>query len=832
MTSEIRSLHQRVRLRSACRPIVETLENRTLLSVNLANGLLSITGTGADDKINVRAVSESSIRVAINKQFSLFNKADVTGIFVDAQAGNDRVEIQSGGPGGMALAATVLGGAGNDTIHTGSANDSIDGGAGDDLIIGGKGDDTLVGGSGNDRLLGDEGHNVLRGGLGDDDLTTVSTSDDLLGGGGNDSIHHAFLPQFPIETFTGIPTGYTPTQQRQAYGLGSLNDSAFTNRGQGQTIVIIDAFHAPNIRKDLITFARTMRTLPGVKNLNKFFVTHFHQVFSSGHRPTGDENWNGEATLDVEWAHAIAPLAKIVLVESDSAAAADIQAAVDTAITVLSKTKSHGGSVSMSLGSIFDNADDEVLDEVFASERAKNVSFIASAGDLGGVPGHPATSPHVTAIGGTTLYLDEFGNRVPGVDQIADTLTGLNDWADDIDCTDLAAVPGGERPWWQLPVPPFWPNSPGGGGGPSDFFDAPLYQQNRIGGLLQDPDGNGVGNRATPDISLNADPRTGVSIFNSFGEGGSSGWATIGGTSAGSPQFAAMVALANQLRVIKHKGVLGSSLQDMIYRSGLRGPDAFTYDIAGIHGTGPIANTLCPNMRNPPAWLYLSDPGWDYATGFGSPGRALIPTLAEEKPVLTARNVIVSGTFMQNQLNSATGTPTFTAVQFKGNSFIQGLYTLNMPASTLKQTFPLPQPTSGGNSGGGTSGGGGTTTTSTLQVNLFGMDAQTGIALPPTIDPITGAITTPGTNIILTRSGNAVTGLAFISVAQTTTTGGGGGGGTTTTNVVSGAVRFSGKIVKGRISGTYRTINPDGTFVNQRQAFELGLPIISGKFSG
>ena len=105
-----------------------------------------------------------------------------------------------------------------------------------------------------------------------------------------------------------------------------------------------------------------------------------------------------------------------------------------------------------------------------------------------------------------------------------------------------------------------------------------------------------------------------------------------------------------------------------------------------------------------------------------------------------------------------------------------------MPATTLKQTFPLPQPTSGGNGGGGTSGGGGTTTTSTLQIDLFGMDAQTGVALPPTLDPITGAITTPGTNIVLTRAGNSISGVGFIRVALTTTAGGGGpGGGISTT---------------------------------------------------
>ncbi|HEV8607555.1 MAG TPA: S8 family serine peptidase [Tepidisphaeraceae bacterium] len=815
MTSEIRSPHQTVRLRSACGPIIETLENRRLLSVNLDNGLLSITGTEGADKIAVRATSDTQLRVFVNKQISFFNKSDVTGIFVDALGGNDRVEVvRDSRFGGTNLPVTALGGGGNDTLSGNSGNDSLVGDDGDDLLLGGKGNDALLGGDGNDRLMGDEGDDVLRGGLGDDSLVSGEGIRNALGGAGKDLLEQSFKPQFPIGTFTGTPTGYSPTQQRQAYGLGSLNDPGFTNRGQGQTIVIIDAYHATNARKDLITFAREMKTLPGVKNLNKFFATHFHQVFASGHRPTFDEGWNGEAILDIEWAHAVAPLAKIILLESDSNNFGDVNQAVDKAITILNKTKPHGGSVSMSLGSDFDQPQQEVLETVFASERARNISFIVSAGDTGGVPSFPATSPHVTAIGGTTLYLDEFGNRVPGVTATANATTDLNDYAEDIDCDDID-VPGGERPWWQLPVPPFWPNSPGGGGGPSAVFPTPPYQENR---------GVPTGGRGTPDISLNADPRTGVSVFNSMGAGGASGWETVGGTSAGAPQFAAMIALVNQLRTIKHKGVVGSSLQQRIYQLGQRGPDAFTYDIAGIHGTGPIDTTLCPNNQGLPAWLYPSVGGWDYATGFGSPGRALIPTLAGMKPVFTNRRLVVGGTFSQNQL-VAGGPAVFRSIQFKGNSNIQGLYTLNMAATTLKQTFPAP----GGGTGGG--GGGGGTTTTTLQVDLFGMDAQTGVALPPTLDPITGAITTPGTTIVLSRNGNAITGLGFVRVAETTTTGGGGPPGTTS-NVVSGAVRFTGKIVKGKVTGTYRAINPDGSFVTNRQAFELGLPNISGTFTG
>src|SRR6185436_11343420 len=137
---------------------------------------------------------------------------------------------------------------------------------------------------------------------------------------------------FPIQTFTDIPSGYTPRQQRAGYGFGDLEDKAYTNRGKGQTLVIIDAFHAPRARQDLIHFAREMDTLPGVKNLNAYFKTHFHQVWAGGsNAQLSNEEWNTEAMLDIQWAHAIAPEAKIVLLETASNVGGDLIAAIPKA---------------------------------------------------------------------------------------------------------------------------------------------------------------------------------------------------------------------------------------------------------------------------------------------------------------------------------------------------------------------------------------------------------------------------------------------------------------------------------------------------------------------
>jgi hypothetical protein len=781
------------------------LETRTLLSVNFTEGELAITGTEGGDSVTIRSMPGNRLRVGVNREVSFFTKSEVTKIFIDALGGDDRIEVIGGGPdGGIDIAASILGGAGNDRITGASGNDNIEGGDGDDLLLGTKGNDTILGGAGDDRIFGDGGDDVLRGDDGDDTVISGPGVKDADGGAGENVMEQAFKPQFPIQTYTGTPTGYTPAQQRQAYGLGNLNDKGYTNRGKGQVIVIVDAYHAPNARRDLIHFAREMRTLPGVKNLGKYFKTRFHQVFANGHRPVYNEDWNGEAILDIQWAHAIAPEAKIILVESDSNAFGDIMQAIDKGVDILNRSRHRGGSISLSLGSDFDQPFQEALNSVFASEQARNISFIVAAGDTGGVPSFPATSPHVTAIGGTTLYLDDFGNRVPG-NQIAVTnpLTGLLDYSGDVDCVDML-IPGGERPWWQLGQ--IYPVGIGGGGGPSNIFPTPAYQENR---------GIPTIGRGTPDISLNADPRTGVSVWNSRGSGGQSGWFTVGGTSAGAPQFAAMVALVNQLRVINNKKVVGGSLQDRIYRIGQRGPDATTYDIGNpaIHGTGVLLfppPAPCDNTRIPPGWQWFSDPGWDYATGFGVPNmRAMIPALADQKPVRIQRSVTVNGTFLRNQ--PVIGGPSiFQTVQFQGNTSIQGFYTLNMPATTLRQTF--------------SSGGTGTVV---FRTDLFGMDAQTGIALPPTVNPATGVITVPGTPIVLSRNGNTVTGLAFMRVAQTTVA-----GPIVTTNVISGGIRIEGRINKGKFTGTFRAINPDGTFVTSAQAFRLGIPLISGRFNG
>jgi subtilase family serine protease len=198
------------------------------------------------------------------------------------------------------------------------------------------------------------------------------------------------------------PTGYSPAQIRKAYEFDKLG-----NDGKGQVIAIVSAFDAPTVAADLQKFSKTFKLkemygVPGKKPCNVLNGPHpcFQVVFSSGVTPAFDESWSLESSLDVQWAHAIAPGADIVLVEAPSNSLSDLFLATVVAGAL-------GDVVSMSWGtpefpghSIFD---------VFV--QAPGVTYVAAAGDAGNQVNYPAVSPYVVGVGGTTLTLDKKGKR-------------------------------------------------------------------------------------------------------------------------------------------------------------------------------------------------------------------------------------------------------------------------------------------------------------------------------------------------------------------------------------------------------------------------------------
>jgi len=336
----------------------------------------------------------------------------------------------------------------------------------------------------------------------------------------------------------GTPAGYSPAQIRHAYGFDQV-----AKDGSGITIGIVDAYDDPTIQSDLNTFS----TKFGLPTTGSGAFT-FTKAYAQGSKPTTNGGWAQEISLDVEWAHAIAPHANILLVESASNSFTDLFGGVDYAV-------GHGAqAVSMSWGA-GDFAGESTYDSHF---NQAGVTFLASSGDTGGQVIYPAASPFVVSVGGTTLPLDSSGNRTSA-----------------------------ETAWSS------------GGGGPSLSELEPAYQVSF--GIV-------ASGRATPDVSYDANPNTGVAVYDSTSYFGQSGWLVFGGTSAGSPQWAGLVALADQGRATPLSS--NSLTSAPVYNAAAAAYSSnYTDIVSGSNG-------------------YPAGPGYDLATGLGSPlANNLVPYL-------------------------------------------------------------------------------------------------------------------------------------------------------------------------------------------------------------
>ncbi len=288
------------------------------------------------------------------------------------------------------------------------------------------------------------------------------------------------------------PTGLTPATVKSVYRFPTA-----TTAGAGSTIAIVDAYDHPAIESDLGVFDARFG-LPPCTTANGCF----RKVDAGGGADYAHKNadWALEIAMDVEWAHAIAPGARILLVEADSDKFDDLVAAEDYART-------HAQYVSNSWGGS-EFAGEAASDVHFAQP---GVSIFFSTGDSGLPAQYPAASPNVIAVGGTTLQFT------------GATFTGETGWA-------------------------------GGGGGCSLYETATPAQA----GFGQYGQAGCAGKRATPDMSLVADPATGVSVYDSYKYKGQSGWFVVGGTSASTPMAAAHAATTG--RVVDAAALYGSTL--------------------------------------------------------------------------------------------------------------------------------------------------------------------------------------------------------------------------------------------------------------------------------
>jgi len=269
------------------------------------------------------------------------------------------------------------------------------------------------------------------------------------------------------------PTGNTPATIYPVYGV---------TPGGGGTIAIVDAYDYPTASNDLHVFSLATG-LPDCTTENGCLKI----VWPGSTKPRGNCGWNQEAALDIQWAHAMAPNAKIVLVEAKTNSNADLYAAVDYATTQVLAGPGGKGEVSMSWGGA-EYSTEASSDFHFAHS---GVVYFASSGDTGGATIYPSASPNVVAAGGTSL------NR--NADKSFKSETG---WS-------------------------------GSGGGASKYEPIPSFQSGVAGVSAT--------KRSIPDFSFDADPNTGVSVYDSTRCQGISGWLVFGGTSVSSPALAGIV---------------------------------------------------------------------------------------------------------------------------------------------------------------------------------------------------------------------------------------------------------------------------------------------------
>ncbi len=384
---------------------------------------------------------------------------------------------------------------------------------------------------------------------------------------------------------------YSPNFVRTAYNFPSDLD------GSGQTILIVDAFGSPTIESDLALFD-TIFGLPAPPSFTILCDPAGCPAFNPRNTFHDEAGWTLETSLDVEYAHAMAPGANIVLVVASTSSGNAINSAEARAIRLYP-----GSIMSQSFGipEGFIHANNgQVLQahRNYEAATAAGITLLASAGDSGATFGtniamsnFPASDPLTTAVGGTQgdPYIPIGTNDSCAAGHVCSS--GLATFAGPCvlgrtvppNCTPVGY--GGEEVWNE---PAF---DAATGGAPSLLFGVPTYQN-----------GLGLKSRATPDVSYNAAINGGVLVVNSTLVGVPAVF-IVGGTSAGSPQWASIFALVNQCR---HNHGLGPR--------GFANPTIYALAGAGFHDITVGNNKLVGTPIG-----FNAGSGWDDATGWGTP---------------------------------------------------------------------------------------------------------------------------------------------------------------------------------------------------------------------
>jgi len=413
----------------------------------------------------------------------------------------------------------------------------------------------------------------------------------------------------PSLNLNGRVPCYGPSAIRAAYGLTWLIDAGIN--GAGRTIVILDAFGSPTASEDLQAFDAAF----GIPDPPSF------KIVTMPGTPTFDENnftqvfWAQEVSLDVQWAHAMAPGANIVLVAAASNSDEDLLAGLNYAIN-----NRLGDVISMSFGeseALLADADGQRIvrkwERAFTRARERHMTVLVSSGDQGSTNcvddtcngvfafqnvSYPASSPQVTAVGGTNLRFGKDGHADPNGTYLGETV-----W------NDFRGA---------------------GGGGVSALFGRPDYQT----GLPSSARRSLGMRRGVPDVAYSGGIVGGVVVHVGFGM--FPGFRIMGGTSAGAAQWAGIIADLNQAlgrplgflnnRLYRLGQIAGRNRQEQERRgrAGLFRDIGLFHDIT-VGDNGFVGTTTEGDVVSIPG--FNATPGWDLATGWGTPNFGALVTL-------------------------------------------------------------------------------------------------------------------------------------------------------------------------------------------------------------
>jgi subtilase family serine protease len=426
---------------------------------------------------------------------------------------------------------------------------------------------------------------------------------------------------------------FTPTSMQASYNLPPLYQA--NDEGQGMTIAIIDSFGNPNMASDLGNFDTQMglqhmcgepgvTCAAGMPTFQHVYWNGKTQVKTAppGSHGTGTQDrniWALETSLDIEWAHSIAPEANILNVTTNPAETLGVQGFPAMMNAEQYVVDHHEATV---ISQSFAAAEESFantqalmnLRHAFISAAANGVTVLGSSGDGGTANPYftpvkhpktipfpsvewPASDPLVTGVGGTYLCTNPF------------TGVGVDTTDPPVNCQS-PANPGAREIGWV-----------DAGGGFSHVFPKPSYQDNLP------PNSTAIGDmRGVPDVSYQASSRTGVLVYDTApgdaesglacpsGNPCSAGWYVVGGTSASSPQWAGLVAIADQMA--------GHGL-------GQINPTLYSLASGGSYSNYFYDVTLGNNQTDPNIPGYDATTGWDPITGLGTPDAAtLVPALA------------------------------------------------------------------------------------------------------------------------------------------------------------------------------------------------------------